>query len=369
VTTCGVSISFGGRDLRRTIDESLVFLNGFRHCTFTPVSVDAYLEAARRFHRRTDAVDRRFAEWFLPFIARFDAKRLRIVEASVLDGADGPHPAQAVTFANIHGAWIVIHVPMSQLTELQFFVLLHEIGHTTFASFTSRWLTTTNKRRILSVTPFLAATLAPTAAQAVALAALTVMWYLAAECEARESRDVARLVDELRADAFALERCPATWCERYTEAQLAGVLCRDDKYAFRTSAKYTELPSRADAFIANLRRLRAGQRVEVPAALRRVGVRAPLESVLAIAIATTCGLSLAPLSGWRLAFAAIATLFAVVWALLFVLIHLFHIDLLDDGFNVRTIDPRVLTVLQRAAEQRERLKRYGIISRADGSES
>jgi hypothetical protein len=361
--TGAVAIIANWGDIRRSMSDAHAFWRAFRHCTFTPVSVDAYSDSLRRFCSREIGDSRTQLEEKVVPLWRFDRKRLRISVVSLPPDEDGPVPGYAVTYASLLGAWVLLHVPLKELTPLQYFVLLHEVGHTSVVSFTDRGVEGTVRLAAVCAAPFLLASIAPTPMQTVLLAGLAVGWCVAAVLEARRLEARAQLSDETFADKFAIERCPRDWYEQYSEEKIAITLfggpLSNEPDAFQHSQA---VQARTQLFIDNLRRRRSGEELKSLPSIRKLYVASWLEAILALAIAVCCGFAAAPLNWARLLALTGLTVLALA-AMCFVLgVFLLHAAILDDLFNVEKVNPNLAKILERGEDLRRNLQTWKIFS-------
>jgi hypothetical protein len=332
------------------------FLDAFKRCSFSPISLNDYLSMVRRFYPRHDALsDRDLAVRVMPWLSRTLPKRLRIVVASSLgNDTEAHHPAHAVTFATIGHAWVVLPIPPHALTELQYFILLHEIGHTCWGCGGPNERPPRDWRLLgLWALPFLAAVMIPGTPMLWVIAILGLLLCALTTLEnMRETLLDGRVEAEVRADLYALDRCDATWCARYTEEQLARVLCRPDRGQVTDGVKLL----RERAFIDNLRRRREGRPLTLPSELLAYPVVSGLAQAAAFALPVACGFAISPPTWLRLALVTGITAALGFVALVIVLADRMLAELVDGAFNVATPSENALRCWERARSIGQRIR-------------
>ena len=284
------------RDISGSITDFSSFVREFRQCRFRLVPLPEYVGALRRFFPGESTLsDEQLISQVVPWSARRDPKRLRILVASDSPNLDDPSPPQAVAFATFFRAWVVLPMPPDRITEVQYFILLHEFGHVSPMSFGTRTVASGNVRRGLWTIPFLAVAITPGIPLLTAIGVAGICWYGLARWQQRQDTTAAREEDEIRADIYALERCRREWCQRFAAEQLAQLLCKED------ATSQTPFHLRRESFVRNVRLLREGRPIDVPAPLKQRRLPVGLESLAAVAVSILCGLGLAPLGWARLA--------------------------------------------------------------------
>jgi hypothetical protein len=284
------------RDISGSIADFSSFVREFRQCGFSRVPLHEYVGALRRFYPEENTLsDEQLIVQVVPWSARRDPKRLRILVASDSPNLDDPSPPQAVAFATFFRAWVVLPMPPDRITEVQYFILIHEFGHVSPLSFGTRTVASGNLRRGLWAIPFLSAAIAPGYPLLTAIGVAGMCWYGLARWQQRQDTTAAREEDEIRADIHALSRCRRDWCQRFGPEQLAQLLCKED------ATSQTPFHLRRESFVRNVRQLREGRPIEVPATLKERRLAVGLESLAAVAVSILCGLGLAALGWGRLA--------------------------------------------------------------------
>jgi hypothetical protein len=333
----------------------LRFTENFGRHRFSVVPLEDYLRAVRQFLPNESALsDRQLIVQTLPWWAAWHPNRLRIVAVSRSPDINDPMPNASVAFVCMFGAWIILKSPIQELTETQYFTLLHECGHTSPLSFGTRLAAGGNIARALWCVPFLAAAIAPSRLMLGLMIIGSVCWYKLAKLEQSRDSAVAQEEDEIRADMYALNRCHRDWREPQPPADLASRICppdAPDEIVAKTNRTWT---MRHEAFVKNLLLHRQGQHLEIPAALRKRPLATGLESAVADVLAVLCAISVAPLTWSRLGLlTAMVGIMAVLAAVLY-FGGLIQAITIENTVRIERLDPVAEAVLQRAKGNSER---------------
>jgi hypothetical protein len=349
--TWAIAMWAGISDATASLNQLVDFRTQFPHIALRPVPVSEYVAALstkvpRLRSKRPDEI--------LPFIAKLQRDRIRILVRSSAGPARGPLSPTLLTYASTLGAWMILADPPERLNGLGYFLLLHEIGHTALTSFTARMGITVALRNVIASGVFLAFLVRPTRMQAIALAVVAICWLPLAIGGQRFTRTIAGVLDEIIADNFALERSDPAWFKKYFAPDIIALFSRLESGS--ASVTPEEIQTRTHSFSQNLQRLVEGQ------PLLATGVTVPIyrwtiiEDLSLVTLMILFGLAHAPLSSGRLAMAAAASLLGVCLALLVGMIRTLERDLADDIMGVKPITPEKLLFLERAALKRKKLR-------------
>ena len=337
-------------DVNFALNDLVDFKRNFPHLELIPIPLSHYLEELRS---RVPAGQAKGDDAILPGSARWQSGRLRVLVRSPEAPRLGPLPAQLVTFAHSVGAWIILKDTPDRLTNLGYFTLLHEIGHTALLSFVTRAGANTAVRYMLRPGILIALLVAPGWTSAAFLLALTVSWYAAAVANRRFLGKHARGYEEIAADSFALARCDPGWFRDYCVADLVSLLSRAEHHS--RDLLESDIVQRTRAFAENLERKQEGRPLRTLRELQPGSPWATVEEILLITLLVTCGLLHAPFSLARLLIAGACALLILLSALS----ALFYTQLVerfsDDCLGVRPMEPGARELLERMDNTRLRI--------------
>jgi hypothetical protein len=341
-------------DVNASVNELIDFRMQFPNVTLTPVPVSDYLAGLR------DKVPRlrsSRADQILPLSSKLQNDRIRILLRSSAGPSSWPLPPSLVTYANLTGAWVILSDPPERLTNLGYFLLLHELGHTAFTSFAVRVGLSAEVRIVLLSGAFLSLLISPTGMQAIGLLVTAACWYALVKREQRRTRTIVRVFDEISADTFALKYCDPSWFMRYSVSDIISVLSRMDAASETRPWTQEEIDMRTHSFSEDLHRLANGQ------PLLHTGELAPgynrlIEPGTAalVILMVLFGLAHAPLSYGRLALLGGVSFLGLCAALFAVAALSFQKDLVDHIMGIKPMDPAKLVVMEKAAQRKKKLQ-------------
>lgn len=240
------------------------FLVKFNHCEFTRVSVEDFV----RVVKDGDAVpedENRSALYRskLSDTEFFLGNHIRFIVVDEGD-SDGPSLGTAVAYYLAEGSWIFLKEPPEDMTDIQKFIVLHEIGHTeTLANIIGDYKGA-NIYIMLSL-PLAAALTGWTLTAGIIYAVifLVLIWrYL----HGRYVEKFLRFHDEVYADFFAFARAKKEWFGGFTAEKIADVYCNSMQSNKADGLVKTDKPmtveqaaARRKIFINNIERLRKGE--------------------------------------------------------------------------------------------------------------
>jgi len=191
---------------------------------------------------------------FLPHSNRFGKGRIFLLVPD--DGTALLLPGTFTTYNVMVKAWIVIPAKFDQMTNLQHFILLHELGHAGFRA--TQWLNGYTEILLnfslcalfvtfakMSVTTQIGMTLSM-----LLIAALVCLFFSAKHWGMRSGEN-----DEISADEFALARCDPAWFSDFDAEALAEALSCQTSEASQTSQN-NDLRRRILAY--NISQIRSG---------------------------------------------------------------------------------------------------------------
>src|SRR6185369_7290880 len=132
-------------------------------------------------------------------------------------------------------------------------------GHTAFLSFAARLGLSAEVRNVIYSVLFLSLLMSPTRMQAIVLVAMALCWFVLVKREQRRIRADIRVLDEISADTFALERCDPAWFKRYPVSEIVSFLSMMDPAGGAKHWTQEEIDLRTQSFSEDLRRLSDGQ--------------------------------------------------------------------------------------------------------------
>lgn len=234
--------------------------------------------------------------------------KLRIVSLEDDNQRDAHFPRSLVTFAGWSGAWVFIPAKTHNLSGLQKFQLLHELGHISGQAIARETATSsiTLYASVVSL-PFLLLR-----AQDHLIVALVLGFSMALQAWrarlARQRRSQHQLTDEIEADHFAFACSRPEWFKDYPAEHIAQRLCGS------ASLSPEEIQLRQQAFVSSLNALRAGQQPpkgpKIPGAPESWSEKIVFWSALAALLGA--GAFYSPASGLHLLAAAICSFLALL---------------------------------------------------------
>lgn len=341
-------------DANAIINELVDFRTQFPNMLLTPVPVEEYLTALRN---KVPRLQSKRSDEILPLSAKLQKDRIRILVRASAASVSGPLPPSLVTYASTIGAWVILADPPERLSGLGYFLLLHELGHTAFLSFASRLGLSAELRNVLFASVFLVLLINPTRMQAIGLAAMALLWLVLMKREQHRIRSAARVLDEISADTFALERCDPAWFKRYAVSEIVSFLSRMDPAGVGRPWTQEEIDLRTRSFSEDLRRL-AGEQPLLKAGELDPGydrLVAPQDIVL-VALMVLFGFAHAPLGYGRLALLFFAALPSTFLALAISFGLNMQNELVDHIMGVKPITPERMLVIEKAFQGRKKLK-------------
>jgi len=338
-------------DVNASINELIDFRMQFPNLTLKPVPLSEYLNALRN---KVPRLQNKRSDEILPLSAKLQNDRIRIL---VRSSVDGPLPPSLVTYASTLGAWVILADPPDRLSGLGYFLLLHELGHTAFLSFAARLGLSAEVRNVIYSVLFLSLLMSPTRMQAIVLVAMALCWFVLVKREQRRIRADIRVLDEISADTFALERCDPVWFKRYSVSEIVSFLSMMDPAGGAKPWTQEEIDLRTQSFSEDLRRLSDGQPLlkagELTPGYKRLV--APADIVL-VAMMVLFGLAHAPLGNGRLALLGVAALLGAFLALAISVGLGMQKELVDHIMGVKPIAPERMLVIENAFQRRRKLK-------------
>lgn len=235
------------------------FLRDYRNCTFQTVPLPEYLrELYSRMTGDSEFPDSKteieFTKRHLPD-QETGYKGKGHVRLIAVTGDGTPtqvEPTAMVAFSNWEGAWIFVRDIPSKMTNLQHFQLLHEFGHAAFNGTYSEALAKGGLISLITATPLVLAVMHWAPAHAGVVVVMLLGCGVTTHVAGKSMLRMSRLIDEVFADVYALERCPATWVTEFPPGELAQHLGNDVKLA------EAERRQRVDTLSYNLQRLAEG---------------------------------------------------------------------------------------------------------------
>jgi len=232
----------------------------------------------------------------IPFFTRFN-NRLRVL--TVVEPLGGQPLEQVTAYASSLGVWLFLPFRLSEARGIRRFVLLHELGHSSFAAmaFGGRF-----GERTLSLEMQIALMLVPFKLRLdpvvwLAFAALALVAYVMVRWYERLMLRDTLIRDEIVADSYAFARCDPSSFGDHPPEVLADNLCGiEDTEPVRL---------RRRLFVENVSRVRGGQppvtfRDEDLPGHRQTKVMHALSEILKLGLFAFCAASFAPITNMRL---------------------------------------------------------------------
>ena len=349
LTNWAISFYYTMRDINFSFNELVQFRVDFSELQLTQVPVSEFIEELKT---RVPRLRSKEEEWILPFSARLQRDRFRILVPTMQQPSCGPFPLQRVTYASFLGVWTIFSATPERLSNLECFTLLHEIGHGAFESFMARGMSNVALRYMLLPSLFIALIIKPTGLEAAVLAVLAMAWYAAEAASRRMFRRHAGAYDEIMADRFALERCDPQWFEGYSVSRFLALMSQAELGPGPSEGEFRQ---RSEAFIENLKLVQNNEPTLSSRKFLPYGL-SDVADYLLVAILVACGLMHAPLSARRLFVFGAATLLAFSAASCVSIWCGVMADLADHCFGVKTMTPQMLRLVERVLALRKRMR-------------
>ncbi len=335
-------------DSRSSLNEMPEYLSEFPGVTFVSIPQAEILAA---LHARSARLRAMSDQDILPTTSRLQTGRIRYLVALV---GDGPVPASLVSYSSAAGAWIILQDFPENLTNLQFFMLLHEIGHSAMTSVVARLGSSVAVIYVLLALFLVALQMNPNTTQLAVLAGISSAWFVAASANIRFLRARARLYDEIAADHFAFERVDPDWLSRYPAQSLARSFCEGERGPRPTTPVETQ--RRQEIFLENLRLIQAGRHPRTLRELLSDSKWSIWESLLVCALFAYFGWICVPLSNVRLVLLAIAVSVSAGMALVCGMVMSMNCEMADHVFGIKKADSRVIALAARSFALRRKIK-------------
>lgn len=313
----------------------------FNHCDFIPVPIDEFTRVIKEIAgNEPDENGKKptLMESKLSDSEYFLGNHIRFIVVDEGD-SEGPSLGSAVAYFLAEGSWIFLKNRPEDMTNLEKFVVLHEIGHTETLGNINFDYKGANLPILLSL-PVVAVMVNwdLTTGIIFSVLCLILIWrYL----HSKSIGKFVRFYDEVYADCFAFERSRKEWFGTFPAEKIADIYCSSMQSVKPDGLVKVDKPMTAEQaqvrrkiFIDNIERLRKGEEISSEAILdiipsNRINAFDSIQSALIVALFVILGFQQAELTTTR---------FLIFSGLTAVMIFLALIVVLTPKFLARTVD-------------------------------
>jgi cell division protein FtsB len=327
--------------------EMQEFLVKFNHCEFTPVSVSEFIEVIDENSKDSingSEAKPRLKDSKLSDIEYFLGNHIRFIVVDEGD-SEGPSLGTAVAYFLAEGSWIFLKSLPKDMTNLEKFIVLHEVGHTETLGNINWDYKGANLPVLLSL---------PIIAILIDWNLITIIIYFIMFLvmswrywHTQRIQKFIRFHDEVYADCFAFSKSKKAWFLNFPAEKIADVYCNSMQSTQADGLVKTDTPMTAEqaevrrkVFINNIERLRQGEIISnddffgiIP--LDKIKMYDLLQGVLIIILFIALGLYQANLTTSRFLIFSLLTIFLIIFATTLVLLPSFLAKVIDYEFEYK----------------------------------